>query len=160
MIKKSLSLLLASLFAGAILPAAGLAGTGTRAAKIGRALTNEECSACHMAYQAGFLPARSWQKITRNLDDHFGKNASLDEPSRKAIETYLKANAADAEGRDPSWLNSIPASVVPMRITRLSWFRGFHDNQTMRKARNNAAIGTISNCAACHREAVQGYFRK
>ncbi|MDH5218993.1 MAG: diheme cytochrome c, partial [Gammaproteobacteria bacterium] len=40
-------------------------------------LYKEECSACHMAYQPGLLPARSWEKMMDNLADHFGENAEL-----------------------------------------------------------------------------------
>ena len=33
----------------------------------------EECGACHFAYDARFLPARSWEKIMATLDKHFNE---------------------------------------------------------------------------------------
>ncbi len=153
------ALAVAAVVAVALFPSASLAGTTASATpKTGKELTAAECSACHMAYQAGFLPARSWKKITMNLTDHFGEDASLDEPTRKAIEDYLVANAADANGRNPWWLRAIPAGTVPMRITKLPWFTGQHGSRTVNYAKSHSAIATISNCTGCHRGAAQGYF--
>ncbi len=61
-------------------------------------LTRTECSACHMAYPAALLPARSWTALMADLPNHFGEDASLDEASRGQIESYLVANAADSSG--------------------------------------------------------------
>ena len=54
-----------------------------------------ECSACHMAYPPGLLPARSWQKLMGGLSNHFGDDASLAEQTRQALTEYLVLNAAD-----------------------------------------------------------------
>ena len=40
-------------------------------------LYKQECGSCHFAYPPSFLPARSWEKIMKNLSDHFGENAEF-----------------------------------------------------------------------------------
>ncbi len=124
-----------------------------------RAVTNEtvknECSACHMAYPPGLLPQRSWQALMGDLANHFGEDASLDEPVRKEIEDYLVANAADAGGRS---IRGLKADQTPLRISELPWFTREHGSKLIARAKSNPKIGSISNCAGCHRGAEQGYF--
>ena len=122
------------------------------------ALTKTECSACHIAYPAGFLPKRSWQAIMGNLSDHFGEDASLAEADRAAIETYLVANAADRNGRNPRWLRAIPQDVIPIRISELSWFTHEHGSRMQARAKGDPTIASMSNCIACHRGADRGIF--
>jgi len=117
-----------------------------------------ECSACHMAYQPFFLPKRSWKAIMGDLSNHFGEDASLDQPSTNAIKKYLYANAADANGRAPRWLNQEPKNSVPMRVTQLSWFRNTHGSRAVSWAKSHASIGSIANCTGCHRGAARGSF--
>jgi hypothetical protein len=118
-------------------------------------LTKKECSACHMAYPPGFLPARSWEALTGNLKDHFGEDASLSAESVTAIRDYLVANAADASGKMRGFARGIPADQTPLRITELPRFKGEHGNfseATMKK------VGSLSNCVACHAGAEKGIF--
>jgi hypothetical protein len=44
-----------------------------------------ECAACHTAYPAGMLPAQSWQRIMKGLDQHYGSDASLDASGCKSM---------------------------------------------------------------------------
>lgn len=118
-------------------------------------LTKKECSACHMAYPPGFLPARSWEALTGNLKDHFGEDASLAADATTAIRDYLVANAADASGKMRGFPRGIPADQTPLRITELPRFKGEHgrfSDATMKK------VGSLSNCVACHQGAEKGYF--
>ncbi|MFD2174814.1 diheme cytochrome c [Rhodobacter lacus] len=112
-----------------------------------------ECSACHMAFPPGFLPARSWQAMMADLGNHFGEDASLDTAPRDQIEAYLVANAADAGNgrrRDPA------PGLTPLRISGLPWFVHEHGREV--SAARKAKAGSMSNCTACHRGAAQGYF--
>lgn len=118
-------------------------------------LTKKECGACHMAFPAGFLPARSWEALMGNLKEHFGEDASLSPESTAAIKDYLLANAADASGKQRGFARGLPADQVPLRISELPNFKREHGNfsaATMKK------VGTLSNCVACHRGAEQGYY--
>ena len=118
-------------------------------------LTKKECSACHMAYPPGFLPARSWEALTGNLRDHFGEDASLGAEAMMAIRDYLVVNAADASGKARGFARGIPADQTPLRITELPRFRDEHgrfSEATIKK------VGSISNCTACHTGAELGYY--
>ncbi|SFJ39692.1 diheme cytochrome c [Celeribacter neptunius] len=116
-------------------------------------LTQEECSACHMAYPPSLLPARSWSEIMNTLDDHFGEDASLGEEARAEIEAYLVSAAGDANGRR---FRAAPADETPLRITDLPWFNREHKREVSTRMLERA--GSMSNCSACHRGAERGYF--
>ena len=54
-------------------------------APVANAKYKEECGSCHFAYQPGLLPARSWEKIMGNLENHFNENAELDQETQSRI---------------------------------------------------------------------------
>ena len=120
------------------------------------AATQTECSECHIPYPAGFLPQRSWTMIMTTLEDHFGENAMLDENTRTEIEAYLVQNAADAGGRSSGLLRQIAPEATLLRITELPWFVSEHRGEV--SARSLEKAGSMSNCSACHRGALQGIF--
>lgn len=124
---------------------------GFRTAVAANPAFQAECGSCHIAYPAGFLPARSWTALMTGLDDHFGENATLDDKTRTEIESYLTANAADRSwGRDPA------PGVTPLRISDLSWFVREHGREVSDRMKTKAK--SMSNCAACHQGAAQGIF--
>lgn len=108
-----------------------------------------ECSACHMAYPPGLLPASSWQAMMGGLDKHFGTDASLDEATVKEILPFLEANAA----REPKKARAEPT----LRITETAWFKDEHD-EISTITWKNPKIKSAANCAACHTQAEQGNF--
>ena len=57
----------------------------------------KECGSCHMAYQAEFLPKRSWKKMMSGLEDHFGVDATVEAEDEKMLSLYLRDNAADSK---------------------------------------------------------------
>jgi mono/diheme cytochrome c family protein len=122
------------------------------------ALYKGECGSCHFAFQPGFLPARSWQKLMGGLADHFGDSAELEAADRQAIEAYLVANAADKAGgrRSEKFMNSIGNST-PLRITEVRYFRNKHDEVPARAVKHEQ-IDSFSNCIACHTRAEQGSY--
>ncbi len=140
----------------AIITLPAFADEGERMPPVAHAATEAECSACHMAYPAGFLPARSWTAIMASLDDHFGENAAVDDATRADIEAYLVANAADAGGRAPGLLRGTDPQTTPLRITELPWFVREHGREVSQQMLQRA--GSMSNCTACHRGAAQGSF--
>ncbi|WP_298607072.1 diheme cytochrome c [uncultured Thiothrix sp.] len=108
-----------------------------------------ECSACHMAYPPGLLPASSWQAMMGGLDKHFGTDASLDEAAVKEILPFLEANAAP----EPRKSSAEPT----LRITETAWFKHEHD-EISALTWKNPKIKSAANCAACHTQAEQGNF--
>lgn len=121
-----------------------------RMAPVTDAKTLAECSACHMAYPAGFLPARSWKAIMAGLESHFGENAQLDETSRAEIEVWLVANAAGER------IRGVAADATPLRISELPWFVRGHKGEV--SAARLARAGSMANCATCHEGAERGTF--
>lgn len=120
----------------------------------------KECSACHMLYPAGLLPARSWSRLVAGLENHFGENAQLEPELAQRISAYLTENAADQAGRNSKVLRGLPSASTPLRITELPWWLRKHDK------RDRVAPATLlrkgakfkGDCAACHQDAEKGYF--
>lgn len=108
-----------------------------------------ECSACHLAYPPGLLPASSWQAMMGNLDKHFGTDASLDEATVKEILPFLTTNAAPEPRK--------PRAEPILRITETAWFKHEHD-EISALTWKNPKIKSAANCAACHTQAEQGNF--
>jgi cytochrome c553 len=127
---------------------------GARAVALTNPATQTECGSCHMAYQPGFLPARSWKAIMGDLGNHFGENAQLDAATRTGIETFLVGNAADAATR-PRPRDPAPGAT-PLRISALPWFVAEHGRKV--SAAMKAKAGSMANCTACHPGAAQGVF--
>ncbi|MEY6432217.1 diheme cytochrome c [Thioalkalicoccus limnaeus] len=129
----------------------------------------EECGSCHMAYQPGLLPARSWNVIMTPaaLADHFGDDASLPDESREAIGRYLSANAADFSDkkRSRSFAKAAlgempdPAGGGP-RITENRYFVRKHDEIPLRLVTGNPEVGSFSQCDSCHGRANDGVYNE
>ena len=120
----------------------------------------EECGSCHMAYPAGLLPARSWEKLMGNLDDHFGDNAELDMSTRQELTRYLLENSADHSDarRSRKIMRSLGAAEIPLRITDTRYFRHEHDELPAAVVKANPQVSSFSNCNACHKRAEEGSF--
>lgn len=120
----------------------------------------EGCGGCHFPYQPGFLPPRSWAMIMNGLEDHFGENAEMTKEEAIPIRNFLQNNAAKRTNRGPS--NKIMIAQgkdsVLLRITDTSYFRHEHDEIPARMVKENAKVGSFSNCDACHTRAMQGSF--
>jgi hypothetical protein len=125
-------------------------------------LYREECGSCHMAFQPGLLPARSWQRIMDGLQDHFGDDASLDADTQARLTAYLEKHAADRDGigRAAGVARSIPGNDAPLRFTTTAYFRHKHHELPPSMVRDNAEIGSFSRCEVCHPGAEQGSYNE
>lgn len=123
-------------------------------------LYTEECGGCHMAYPPGLLPARSWDRVMLELENHFGDNAELDADTHRTITRFLLTNSADKSEyrRSKKFSRSINRDEVPMRITEISYFKHEHDEIPARLVTGNDKVGSFSQCDACHKQADQGRF--
>ena len=119
----------------------------------------KECSACHLAFPAQFLPQRSWQAIMSDLPNHFGEDASLPAETVATIQDYLVANAADANPAraGKGVMRGIKDTDTPLRITELPWWKRAHGEVSPKRFTSDK-IKSASNCAACHTGAAKGYF--
>lgn len=126
------------------------------------ALYEEDCGSCHFAYQPGWLPARSWQKMMSPtaLEDHFEENAELDEDERLELLHFLTANAADKSSykRSRKIMHSIKKTETPIRITATRYIRRKHDEIPKRMIEGNDKVRSLSYCEHCHTGADKGVF--
>lgn len=109
----------------------------------------QECSACHMAYPPGMLPAASWQRIMTGLDQHYGTDAALEPAQVKQIASWLQAQAGTYK--------RVKEEPVDDRITRSAWFVRKH-REIEASVWKRASIKGAAQCAACHTQAEQGNF--
>lgn len=160
MTKTSLLPIAAAPALAAALLAAPLAADGPRLAPVKDPVVAKECSACHMLYPAGLLPARSWAAITANLTDHFGDNAELDAATTQRVADYLAANAADSAKGSSRVLRGLGSTAVPTRITELPWWTRKHDKKDRVAPATLARKGAKfkGDCKACHADAERGIF--
>ncbi len=122
----------------------------------------EECGSCHMAYPPGLLPARSWDKVMLELENHFGDNAELDAETQKLITRLLLTNSADKSDyrRSKKFSRSINFDDVPVRISETPYFKHEHDEIPDRYVTSNPKVNSFAQCDACHIEAEQGLFNE
>ena len=112
-------------------------------------LYKQECAACHMAYPPGLLPAASWQRVMKQLDQHYGADASLDKVSVQQIGAWLQSHAGTSRrGRE---------EPPQDRITRAAWFVREHD-EVAASVFKRPSIKSAAQCQACHTGAEQGNF--
>jgi len=131
-------------------------------APVDNAFYREECGACHFAYQPGWLPARSWQRLMGGLEDHFGENAELDAADVRRLTEYLTANAADRSNykRSRGMVRSLYNDQVPLRISGTRYFKRKHHELPARMVRDNPEVRSFSNCDLCHTRAAQGSYNE
>jgi hypothetical protein len=135
--------------------AAAMAARAVEVAPVKNANYTKECSGCHFAFQPGLLPARSWEKIFAQLDQHFGETITLKPELVTELRAYAVENAADHSSADLSKLvlGRVADSQTPIRIAQLPYMRKHHGAIQMVKQ-----LKTIANCSDCHPRAPQGEF--
>lgn len=107
----------------------------------------QECSACHVAYPPGLLPAASWDRLMKNLGAHFGTDASLDEAQVRLISDWLRTHAGTYK--------RVSGAPPDDRITQSAWFIRKHQ-EVPPDAWKRASIRSAANCNACHSGAARG----
>ena len=113
----------------------------------------QECASCHVAYPAGMLPAASWQSVMGSLAKHFGTDASLDSASQREISTWLQSNAGTYK--------RVSEAPPQNRITQSAWFlRKHRADEVPVDVWKRPAVGSPSNCSACHANAAKGNFNE
>lgn len=108
---------------------------------------SQECASCHTAYAPGMLPAPSWQRIMKGLDQHFGSDASLDAATTAQINAWLLANAGSYK--------RVREEPPQDRITRTVWFERKH-RKIDATVWQLPSVKSPANCSACHAGADRG----
>jgi hypothetical protein len=105
------------------------------------------------------LPPASWKAILAGLENHFGEDASLDAETLNAIRTWLLAEAAKPWDVKPAHELRLANGAPPLRMTDTPFWKKKHRHIPARVF-NSPAVGGKVNCAACHRDADTGLFRR
>jgi hypothetical protein len=134
----------------------------TRVWPVGNKIFKDHCGSCHYAYQPGWLPAKSWEKLlnTAALRRHFGENAALDRDTLRTLHDYAVANAADTSSEQLSRkvMLSLAAEEAPLRITDVRYIYRKHHDIPRQMYAGNKDVKSLSNCDKCHTQAGQGLF--
>ena len=123
---------------------------------VNHALTEEECSVCHLAFPPAMLPSTSWTRLMNSLESHFGEDASLDVDSATAITSYLSSNSADSSWSGNRFSRG-QTNEWPIRITETDHWLREHKNESFKNVPTIEEINP-SNCVACHDHAADGNF--
>lgn len=117
-----------------------------------------ECGSCHMAYQPGLLPARSWGRMMSSLTDHFGEDADLADDVRGELLAYLQQNSADTSEykRSRYIMSSLRPTDTPLRISETPYIWKTHQEILGAKTR----IKSASHCQECHAGAEKGSYNE
>ena len=139
-----------------------LKGRGAEVGVVRDERYQKECGACHLAYPAALLPARSWQKLMGGLSNHFGDNAELGPADQKAVTDYLTVNAADQSQskRSMKLVRSLRPEEVPVRITEVPYIADKHRKIPGRMIQGNPKVKSLGQCNACHAGADKGSFHE
>lgn len=134
-------------------------GGNTDFAAVTNAKYAKECGACHMAYQPGLLPERSWRKLMEGLQDHFGDNAEISAADQNELTDYLANNSAERGNykRSAQVAHSIAKKETPVRITKVPYFVKEH-REVANKVRGNDKVKSLSQCEQCHQKANDGSY--
>lgn len=118
----------------------------------------EDCGSCHFAYQPELLPSGSWKNILAGLEDHFGETVEVDSEAKRVITEYLNANAAEhSSAKRAAKIMKCLGSETPMRITQIPYIQKKH-HEISPDVLKREAIGSLSNCSACHTTAEKGIY--
>ena len=159
-----LPLALAAAAAVLLLPNMPLMGAMTGKAEPAKkaafpAVYASECGDCHAPYHPALLPPESWKAILANLENHFGEDGSLDAETLAAIRRYLLSESAKPWDVKPAHELRLANGKAPLRMTETPFWKKKH-RRIPASVFSSPAVGGKVNCAACHRDADSGLFRR
>jgi len=117
----------------------------------------QECGACHYALNPSLLPAASWAGLMASLGEHFGEDASLDDPTSRQIAAWLVENAAETFDTESANRFRVVAPDDPYRVSSTPYWVRKHVSVPPEVFRRRSVQSKV-NCAACHRDAASGRF--
>ena len=118
-----------------------------------------ECGDCHMAFHPTLLPARSWQLMLENQNDHFEEDLDYEEEMIVELLGFAVKNAAESKQTEAAFkINKTePESSSPQRITGTVYWKQKHDD-IEGKYWKSEMVEAKNNCGACHLDAETGWF--
>jgi cytochrome b len=117
----------------------------------------QECGACHYALNPSLLPAASWAALMASLGEHFGEDASLDDPTSRQLAAWLVGNAAETFDTESANRFRVVAPEEPYRVSSTPYWVRKHASVPPEVFRRRSVQSKV-NCQACHRDAESGRF--
>lgn len=121
-----------------------------------------DCGDCHKTYPPFMLPKRSWERMVKDLDNHFGEEiteSNISKEARVSILNYLTNNSAEHSSNKVAFklLSSLRNDEAPKAITKTSYWRKIHNgiDPVVFKSKK---VGDRAHCWACHNGFEKGVF--
>lgn len=115
-----------------------------------------ECASCHLGFHPSLLPARSWQTMLAQQQDHFGEELALDARVVASLSAFATAHSAEHFETPAAWkiASRTPANSTPLRITDTRYWKRRHADLA------DAVWTRVKkiDCAGCHLDAALGTF--
>ncbi len=117
------------------------------------------CGECHLAYHPSLLPARSWNRLLKEQENHFLEDLALDEEVVLELLEFAVAHAAERGASEAAWRidRSIGPDEAPLRISATEHWREAHEGLDEALFKREPVNGRF-DCAACHQDAKAGTF--
>ena len=118
----------------------------------------DECIACHTLYPPFLLPKVSWRVMMEDLENHFGDDASLDEPVRVSILAYLEKHAAENSTKEAAFKGMRGAeegNTTLIAYTDTPYWKARHREIDPARFKSKA-VKSRANCKACHLNIEKG----
>ena len=122
------------------------------------ALYKKECGSCHIAYAPYLLPQKAWANLMGDLQNHFGDDASLDEPEFADISSFLNANVSERYETQFK-ANLASENISEIAISKYKFYQKAHENLPQ-SLFESPQIKSKANCNACHENGELGFFGK
>ncbi|MDD5358647.1 MAG: cytochrome b/b6 domain-containing protein [Sulfurovaceae bacterium] len=122
-----------------------------------------DCGNCHKTYPPYMLPSRSWKRIMKDLDNHFGEEiteANISKEARTSILTYLTNNSSEHSTNKVAFklMNSLSKDEAPKAITKTDYWREIHKDIDP-KIFKSKKVKSRAYCWSCHEGFENGIFR-
>ncbi len=117
-----------------------------------------ECGSCHTLYPPFTLPKESWVKLMKpkELLNHFGDDASLDEDIRADIERFLVNNSSEHSTKEAAfYIGQSAKNKDIIVITKTSYWKKRH-KEIKKELFESKKVRSKANCKACHSDIEYG----
>jgi len=112
----------------------------------------DECGSCHITYPPYLLPKKSWEVMMKDLENHFGDDASIDDLTNISILKFLEENSAEKSTHQAAVgiLNSLKENNdTIIAISKTPYWKEKHKDID-KSVFKNEKIKSRANCKACH----------
>lgn len=112
-----------------------------------------ECGSCHITYPPFLLPKNSWALMMKDLENHFGDDASIDEELNISILSFLEKNSSENSTHQAAVyiLKSLKENNSTIAITKTPYWQKRHENID-KNIFLSKDVKSKANCSACHQD--------